>query len=194
MVVIGDAVGEDSEIPIGELVQVNDATASTAADATVELSYRYTRACAAVKVDPDAAATQLGAHGSIRRGFTGCAPRALAVLPVLEAEGVLQSVRQAPCRRARDAVAVQASSTGQQPAGQPRLRRQRTLEASPAISLQCGQRVSCVFEHDGAATVFHGAVTSVNTEFRNCEVLFDDGRSHRVAIARLTALEPFSYE
>jgi hypothetical protein len=37
-------------------------------------------------------------------------------------------------------------------------------------------------------------VTSVNTEFRNCEVLFDDGRSHRVAIARLTALEPFSYE
>jgi hypothetical protein len=194
MVVIGDAVGEDSEIPIGELVQVNDETASAAADATVELSYRYTRACAAVKVDPDAAATQLGAHGSIRRGFTGCAPRALAVLPVLEAEGVLQSVRQAPCRRARDAVAVQASSTGQQPAGQPRLRRQRTLEASPAISLQCGQRVSCVFEHDGAATVFHGAVTSVNTEFRNCEVLFDDGRSHRVAIARLTALEPFSYE
>ena len=194
MVVIGDAVGEDSEIPIGELVQVNDATASAAADATVELSYRYTRACAAVKVDPDAAATQLGAHGSIRRGFTGCAPRALAVLPVLEAEGVLQSVRQAPCRRARDAVAVQASSTGQQPAGQPRSRRQRTLEASPAISLQCGQRVSCVFEHDGAATVFHGAVTSVNTEFRNCEVLFDDGRSHRVAIARLTALEPFSYE
>jgi hypothetical protein len=130
MVVIGDAVGEDSEIPIGELVQVNDATASAAADATVELSYRYTRACAAVKVDPDAAATQLGAHGSIRRGFTGCAPRALAVLPVLEAEGVLQSVRQAPCRRARDAVAVQASSTGQQPAGQPRSRRQRTLEAS----------------------------------------------------------------
>ena len=194
MVVIGDAVGEDSEIPIGELVQVNDATASAAADATVELSYEYTRACAAVKVDPDAAATQLGAHGSIRRGFTGCAPRALAVLPVLEAEGVLQSVRQAPCRRARDAVAVQASSTGQQPAGQPRSRRQRTLEASPAISLQCGQRVSCVFEHDGAATVFHGAVTSVNTEFRNCEVLFDDGRSHRVAIARLTALEPFSYE
>jgi hypothetical protein len=194
MVVIGDAVGEDSEIPIGELVQVNDATASAAADATVELSYRYTCACAAVKVDPDAAATQLGAHGSIRRGFTGCAPRALAVLPVLEAEGVLQSVRQAPCRRARDAVAVQASSTGQQPAGQPRSRRQRTLEASPAISLQCGQRVSCVFEHDGAATVFHGAVTSVNTEFRNCEVLFDDGRSHRVAIARLTALEPFSYE
>lgn len=194
MVVIGDAVGEDSEIPIGELVQVNDATASAAADATVELSYRYTRACAAVKVDPDAAATQLGAHGSIRRGFTGCTPRALAALPVLEAEGVLQSVRQAPCRRTRDAVAVQASSTGQQPAGQPRSRRQRTLEASPAISLQCGQRVSCVFEHDGAATVFHGAVTSVNTEFRNCEVHFDDGRSHRVAIARLTPLEPFSYE
>ena len=113
------------------------------------------------------------------------------MLPVLEAEGVLQSVRQAPCRRPRDAVAVQAS---QQPAGQPRSRRQRTLESSPAISLQCGQRVSCVFERDGAATVFHGAVTSVNTEFRNCEVLFDDGRSHRVAIARLTALEPFSYE
>ena len=191
MVVIGDAVGEDSQIPIGQLVQVNDATASAAADATVELSYRHTRACAAVKVDPDAAATQLGAHGSIRRGFTGCAPRALAVLPVLEAEGVLQSVRQAPCRRPRDAVAVQAS---QQPAGQPRSRRQRTLESSPAISLQCGQRVSCVFERDGAATVFHGAVTSVNTEFRNCEVLFDDGRSHHVAIARLTPLEPFSYE
>lgn len=68
------------------------------------------------------------------------------------------------------------------------------MEASPAISLRCGQRVSCVFEHDGAATVFQGEVTSVNTEFRDCEVHFDDGRPHRVGIARLTPLEPYSYE
>ena len=108
------------EIPIGQLVQVDDAAASAVADAKVELS--YTLACAAVKADANTTATQLGAqlgaHWLLNSALTGCAPRALAVLPVLEAEGVLQSVRQAPRRRARaptDAVAVQASQ--QQPEG-----------------------------------------------------------------------------
>ena len=104
------------EIPIGQLVQVDDAAASAVADAKVELS--YTLACAAVKADANTTATQLGAHWLLNSALTGCAPRALAVLPVLEAEGVMQSLRQAPRRRARaptDAVAVQASQ--QQPEG-----------------------------------------------------------------------------
>jgi len=59
------------------------------------------------------------------------------------------------------------------------------------LEFHLGQRVSCVLVHDGAATVCHGVVTRGNTgEHRipNCEVRFDDGRSHRVVNAELTPM------
>ena len=145
-----------------------DGTASTAADATVEMS--NVGACIAVKVDPDKAAVQ----GPVLRGHVPRYPRALAVQPVLEAVGSLQ----APRRRAREQPdALQAEL----------LRSSRSRrDALPTANFWRGQRVSCVFEHDGVATTFHGAVTRVHAEFRSCDVEFDDGRSHRVGMTRLT--------
>ena len=177
MVVIGDLVEAEAGLamPIGQLV--NGAAENAGVDVTVELS--DVGASAAIKVDPDDNPDDTAAaQGVIRQGHVARHPRALAVQPVLEAMGSVQ----APRRRARevpDAVAQQAE--------QPRSSRPRR-DAPPAASFLRGQRVSCLFDHNGAATVFHGAVTRVHTEFRSCDVEFDDGRSHRVAMSRLTFL------
>ena len=165
--VIGDLVDGGSALATGVLV---NGAASTAADATVELS--NVSACVTVKVDPEDAAV----HGPVHQGRVPSYPRALAVQPVLEAIGSLQ----APRRRARE----QPDAPQAEPPRSSRPRR----EAPPTATFCHGQRVSCVFEHNGAPTAFHGAVMRVHDEFRSCDVDFDDGRSHRVAMARLTCL------
>ena len=165
--VIGDLIDGGSALATGVLV---NGAASTAADATVELS--DVSACVTVKVDPEDAAV----HRPIRQGRVPSYPRALAVQPVLEAMGSLQ----APRRRARE----QPDAPQAEPPRSSRSRR----EAPPTASFCRGQRVSCVFEHNGAPTAFHGAVMRVHDEFWSCDVDFDDGRSHRVAMARLTCL------
>ena len=62
-------------------------------------------------------------------------------------------------------------------------RRRRTAAPTP---WQHGDRVKCLFIQDGKEMDFEGTVVRVHTEFRSCDVQFDDGESKRINMVKLT--------
>lgn len=166
--VIGELEGSAPEVAQGKLL-VGQA-ADVAADAAVELS--HTPMSQVVKLDPEAAPLN-----QVRAGVS--LPPREVVNPVIVAHGSLQ----VPRRRARTEIGTNDAAFQSPQHAARRSRRDR-----PTTHVSAGNRVSCVFEHYGQQMAFEGTVKEVLSEFRSCNVDFDDGTSHRISMSRLTLL------
>tara|TARA_B110001452_G_scaffold237923_1_gene218084 strand:+ start:1728 stop:3269 length:1542 start_codon:yes stop_codon:yes gene_type:complete len=171
---IGELVGEPLPVPVATLLQGESAAGR--ADEEVELHTPLTGIV--VKTEP---------VEDVRRGYGFQAPG--VVLPVIAAASV-QATTAAPRRRARTEVQAPGDDRRgeERPARRPRRVVSFSLVWDDGETVSCGQRVSRVFEHDEVDTVFSGAITDVQAEFRSCRVAFDDGNAHTVALSTLTRL------